>query len=135
MKQAKKPRGKKVIYDVTEENYRGQLARGIAPEYALKPGRHVFKRGGYLERHPEIPPRTGSKKVSVTMRFDPDVLEHFKRRASESGSAGYQTLINEVLRGAMEREKSAAVPAPLDALINNEQFIAAVAAKVARKRT
>ncbi|HEX8852714.1 MAG TPA: hypothetical protein VF754_04465 [Pyrinomonadaceae bacterium] len=46
--------GENVIIEITEEDYRRDLAAGIAEEEALKPGRYKMKRGGFLARHPEL---------------------------------------------------------------------------------
>jgi len=40
------------------------------------------------------------RKVQKTLRLDADVVEYFQRRAREE-LRGYQTLINEALRGVM----------------------------------
>jgi uncharacterized protein (DUF4415 family) len=42
-------------------------------------------------------------KVRITIRLDPDIVEHFMTKADESGGAvGYQTLINEALRRSID---------------------------------
>ena len=46
--------GVNVTIEVSEEDYQADLAAGIDEEDTLKPGRYVFKRGGFLERHPEF---------------------------------------------------------------------------------
>jgi uncharacterized protein (DUF4415 family) len=85
-------------------------------------------RGKYAQRDPNIP------KTKIMVWLDNDVLEYFKRRAESPDAPPYQTVINNELRAVMEREKkSEAVRVPFEALINNEQFIAAVAAKVTQK--
>ena len=56
------------------------------------------KRGRVLNPEPEP---TG--KVKITIRLDQDIVDHFMARADESGGAvGYQTLINETLRKAID---------------------------------
>ena len=40
-----------IIIDVTEEEYLAELASGLQEDEVLKPGRHRFKRGGFLARH------------------------------------------------------------------------------------
>ena len=52
--------GETVIIEVSEENYQRDLAAGLDEEEILKPGRHKFKRGGFLARHPELKPRKKS---------------------------------------------------------------------------
>jgi hypothetical protein len=49
--------GETVIIEVSEENYQRDLAAGLDEDEILKPGRHKFKRGGFLARHPELKPR------------------------------------------------------------------------------
>ena len=55
-------------------------------------------------RGPVIPP--DPSKVRITIRLDPEVIDHFKEEVSEAGGGNYQTLINRVLRDYVEgREK------------------------------
>jgi len=46
--------GVNVIIEVSEEDYKADLAAGIDEEATMKPGRYKFKRGGFLARHPEL---------------------------------------------------------------------------------
>jgi hypothetical protein len=46
--------GENVTIEISEEDYRRDLAAGIAEEETLKPGRYKMKRGGFLARHPEL---------------------------------------------------------------------------------
>ena len=46
--------GVNVIIEVSEEDYKADLAAGIDEEATMKTGRYKFKRGGFLERHPEL---------------------------------------------------------------------------------
>ena len=41
-------------------------------------------------------------KTRITIRIDEDVLEWFREQAHDAGGASYQTMINDVLRKAME---------------------------------
>jgi uncharacterized protein (DUF4415 family) len=66
-------------------------------------------------------------KVRVTLELDANILEHFKARAANKDASAYQTQINQTLRASIEDEH-------FKTLINNEEFIAAVAAKVATKK-
>jgi len=52
--------GVNVTIEVSEEDYRADLAAGIDEDATMKPGRYVFKRGALLKRHPELKLRTGS---------------------------------------------------------------------------
>lgn len=66
-------------------------------------------------------------KVRVTLELDADILEHFKSRAANQDASAYQAQINQALRASIEGEH-------FKTLVNNEEFIAAVAAKVATKK-
>ncbi len=46
--------GENVTIEVSEEDYRRDVAAGVAEEETLKPGRYKLKRGGFLKRHPEL---------------------------------------------------------------------------------
>lgn len=46
--------GENVTIEVSEEDYKADLAAGIDEEDTLKPGRYKMKRGGFLARHPEL---------------------------------------------------------------------------------
>src|SRR6266480_1754996 len=59
-------------------------------------------------------------KVRVTMYLDADILEYFKKRASEAHAARYQTQINNELRAVMEGLDAARQFADL---VNNDRFI------------
>ncbi len=43
-------------------------------------------------------------KTRITIMLDDDVLEHFRSKAEEEGT-GYQTMINSVLRTALDQPK------------------------------
>jgi uncharacterized protein (DUF4415 family) len=42
--------------------------------------------------------KTDPNKVSITIRLDADIIEHFKDRVHAMGGGNYQTLINDALR-------------------------------------
>lgn len=46
--------GENVTIEISEEDYRRDLEAGIETDAMLKPGRYKMKRGGFLERHPEL---------------------------------------------------------------------------------
>ena len=46
--------GENVTIEVSEEDYRRELAAGVGQESLLKPGRYRVRRGGFLARHPEL---------------------------------------------------------------------------------
>src|SRR6266478_6429235 len=90
---------------------------------------HSFKnpvRGKYAQRA-----KSEGSKVRITMYLDMDIYNYFQKRAERANAAGYQTQINEELRLAMERDKTG--KSAFSDLINNREFIAAVAAEVRRE--
>ena len=48
------PAPEEVELVVTQEDYEEGLKRGWNDDDMLKPGRHKFRRGGFLARHPEL---------------------------------------------------------------------------------
>jgi hypothetical protein len=46
--------GANVTIEVSEEDYQADLAAGCDEDETMKPGLYVFKRGGFLARHPEL---------------------------------------------------------------------------------
>jgi uncharacterized protein (DUF4415 family) len=89
-----------ITINVTEEEYHRDLARGLHEDEAMKPGRHKFKRGGFLRRHgvDATPP-----KIRISVDVDQDIVDYFKKRASDADS--YKHEFNEILRGLIEAEK------------------------------
>lgn len=100
MKGKNKSKGFEV--EITQAEHKQMIAEGADPEYALKPGKHRFRRGGFLERHPDFDPKRVETKVRVTMYLDADIVEYFKRRATQPDAAPYQTQINSALRQVIE---------------------------------
>jgi hypothetical protein len=49
-----KTKAEEVVLEVTQEDYEEGLKRGWTDDDMLKPGRYKLKRGGFLERHPEL---------------------------------------------------------------------------------
>ena len=95
-----------VIVDVTYEEYEANLAAGLLEDEILKPGRHTFRRGGFLARHNLGPDEVASTaKVRVWLNLDVDVVDYFKQRAAQPQAAPYETQINDALRNIMNREK------------------------------
>jgi uncharacterized protein (DUF4415 family) len=127
-------KAREIIVDVTEKEYRADLARGLQVDEVLQPGRHKFKRGGFLIRHGLKSEQTpGPVKVRISINLDLDVLTYFKRRAAQPNAAPYQTQINNALRAVMEGEQkavSASLPSHAEALLADRRFIEAVAKRV-----
>jgi hypothetical protein len=46
--------GLNVTIEIAEEDYLADLAAGCDEDETMKPGGYVFRRGGFLERHPEM---------------------------------------------------------------------------------
>jgi hypothetical protein len=46
--------GVNVTIEISEEDYLADLAAGCDEDETMKPGRYVFKRGGFLARHPKF---------------------------------------------------------------------------------
>ncbi len=46
--------GVNVTIEISEEDYLADLAAGCDEDETMKPGRYLFKRGGFLARHPEL---------------------------------------------------------------------------------
>jgi uncharacterized protein (DUF4415 family) len=69
------------------------------------------KRGAVLRVPPE--------KTRVTIRLDRDILEWFRQQVDDAGGGNYQTLINEALRGVMNREQES-LEATLRRVIRDE---------------
>lgn len=128
-----------VIIEVTEEQYQEMRAEGIDEDALLKPGKHKFVRGLFKKMHPDYSPQTS--KVRISIYIDADVLAYFRQRAGQKNAAPYQTQINNELRAVMEREiaskpsarravKSSQATADYSALLNDSDFIAAIAERV-----
>jgi len=117
---------KEGFFEVTEADYREQLAEGIEDEFILKPGRYKFFRG----RHPNFKPgdlEPRNTTVTLTQPLALDVFKYFERRAAELNLDSCQTLINDTLRAVMERETANQASSKL---LENEDFIKAVAERV-----
>ena len=132
MKNATK--AKAIIVEVTEAEYRRELANGLREDEVLKPGRHKFKRGGFLARHGIKPDQAASQvRVRVSLDLDLDVLNYFKQRAASPNAASYQAQINNTLREVMEKDVasgSTSFVTQTEALLADRRFIEAVAKQV-----
>jgi uncharacterized protein (DUF4415 family) len=96
-----------------------ESSNDLIPEHRFKDG----VRGKYNQRK-----RGEPSKVRITMYLDLDVYNYFQQRAAAPHAAPYQTQINAELRRIMEEEHHAG--GDYAALLDDEQFIAAVAARV-----
>jgi hypothetical protein len=119
--------------EITEEEYLEDLASGLSEDEVLKPGRHKYIRGGFLKRHPNFDPAKVKTTIYIRLGLDQEVLEYFKQLARETSADSYETPIKQVLREAMERGKQKEAATSLsqqEALLDNPQFIKAVAERV-----
>ncbi len=127
-----KKRAKDVVLEYTEQDYQEQLAMGVSPGEAIKPGKYKGRRGGFLERHPEFKAEVKqanvlkkAAKVRVNIMLDEDIIEFFKAQSQSPNAAKYQTQINNVLRkfidGAITDQED---------LLKNRDFIKQVAVEV-----
>ncbi len=119
--------------EISEEEYLEDLASGLSEDEVLKPGRHKYIRGGFLKRHPNFDPAKVKTTIYIRLGLDQEVLEYFKQLARETSADSYETPIKQVLREAMERGKQKEAAASLsqqEALLDNPQFIKAVAERV-----
>src|SRR5207244_1327401 len=94
-----------VVIEVSEDDYRSEVNSGVNEEHALKPGRHVFRRGGFKARHSSFDSRGAAVKVQVSIHLDRDIVDHFKKRAKSTDAAKYETEINNALRSLIDAEK------------------------------
>lgn len=67
------------------------------PEMALDLSRAVIKRGGKVVGRPKL---GDAKRVPISIKVAPDVLEHFR-----AGGPGWQTRMNEVLERAARKRR------------------------------
>ena len=119
-----KPR--EYVLETTQEDYDRMKAEGIDEDAIPSIGKHIFRR-----RTRKIESRNA--KIKMTMFIDGDVLQHFKKRATNPNAAPYQTQINQELRAAMERdlaEEAENLDAVIEKLANNPKFINAVSERL-----
>jgi BrnA antitoxin of type II toxin-antitoxin system len=76
-----------------------------------------------------------TQKVQITIKIDADILEFFKKRASQANAAPYQTQINQELRLIMEsggkaKVKSKKVKIDTKKLLADKKFIKALTEEI-----
>jgi len=129
-KKTPKRKSKDVSMIVTQKDYEREMRAGLKPDETFRPGIYRGRRGGFLERHPEILSGKTETKIGIYIKLDRDVLQFFKEQAKKPNAAPYQTQINNALRTFIERKRE---PQDFSELIDNETFIDAVAKRVRRK--
>jgi len=68
-----------IIVDVTEEEYKSDLAHGLHEDEVMKAGRHKFIRGGFLTRHGIT---SDPAKIRISVDIDINRLNDFKHQTS-----------------------------------------------------
>jgi hypothetical protein len=58
-----------IVVDVTEDEYKEDMRRGLREDEVMKPGTHRFKRGGFLSRH-GITSSPAKVRISVDIDID-----------------------------------------------------------------
>ena len=127
---------KELILEVTQEEYDEAMKKGWTDDDIQKPGKHSFRRTARVAKPEDV--LLSNIKVQITLRVDLDVLEHFKKRASPSNAAPYQTQINAELRKIMEKDLSdekAEINKSIESLTTNKDFIRAVAEQLKELET
>lgn len=124
---------------VSEKAYQRELAAGVEPELAFKPGKHKLVRGGFLKRHKvsadqvrEIV-RSEKARAAISIKVPLDVLEFFKAEAGKTGKP-YQTQINDVLRTHMDAELSGTANDPVIVLRQAARLINTAAGRIRKRR-
>ena len=72
--------GRDVTIEVTEEDYRRQLAAGVPEDEMLPVGRHIARRGGFRERHPNFSLENFEIRITNTKQDAPHSAEKDKEK-------------------------------------------------------
>ena len=94
---------KEIVVDITQEEYEADLALGLSDDEVLKPGRHNFRRGGFLARHGIQPEQSASIKRRLLLKLDLDIFTYLEEQTD--GPQALHAQINNILRKAMEIEQ------------------------------
>jgi uncharacterized protein (DUF4415 family) len=127
---------KELILEVTQAEYDEAMKKGWTDDDIQKPGKHRFRRTTRVAEPEDVSP--SNIKVQITLRVDLDILEYFKKRASASHAAPYQTQINSELRKIMENDSAGEKPEikkSIEELTANKEFIRAVAERLKEMET
>lgn len=92
-----------IIIEVPQEEYEADLATGLNDDEVIGPGRHTFRRGGFLARHGIEPEQEATVQKRVLLNLDLDIFTYFDERADDTHSL--HARINYVLRKVMELEQ------------------------------
>ncbi len=127
---------KELILEVTQAEYDEAMKRGWTDDDIQKPGKHRFRQTTRVAKPEDILP--SNIKVQITLRIDLDILEHFKKRASDAQAAPYQTQINAELRKIMQKDlanENTEIKKNIEELTSNKEFIRAVAEQLKELET
>ena len=125
---------------VTPKDYERELGRDVEPEFAFKPGKHRFVRGGFLKRHNLSPEQVRDMaqpenvRAAISIKIPVEVLEFFKAESAKTGRP-YQTQINDALRAFVDAHLTETDSDPVSALRRATQLINTVAAQIKKKRS
>jgi hypothetical protein len=125
---------------VTPKDYQRELAAGVEPQFAFKPGKHRFVRGGFLKRHNLSPEQVRemaqpeSVRTAISIKVPVEVLEFFRAESERSGRP-YQTQINDVLRAYVDAHLAENESDPVAALRRAAQLINDVAGQIKKRRS
>ena len=129
-----------VTMTVTKKDYQRELAAGVEPEFAFKPGKHKFVRGGFLKRHnlsaehAQEMARPENIRAAISIKVPLDVLEFFKAESEHNGRP-YQTQINDVLRAHVDAQLAEKENDPVAALRRATQLINTAAGQIKKKHS
>ncbi len=113
---------KDLIYTVSEDEHRRELAKGVNEDESLKPGKYVVRRSRFVHK-------TKNSKSKISLYVDDDILNYFRTRAEKPDAAPYQTQINNELRRVMEND-IAGVKSVENDILNDEEFLRALKSKL-----
>lgn len=122
------------MIEVTKEQLEKQVAEGLLEDEVLSVGKHIFKRGGFRERHPNFKPKESKMRINICL--DAEIVHHFRQRAESPHSAPYQTQINSELRAIMERDRAqekTEIDATAKKLLEDDDFLKALSEKLKEK--
>lgn len=114
---------KDLTYTVTEEKYQENLKKGWDDDDMPRPGTYQIGRARHINKKPR-------EKQKVTINIDSDILEFYKKRAAQAGNPPYQTQINNELRRAMEKAEQPENEYVTVAMLENPDFLRALAANI-----
>ena len=70
----RKNKSEHIVVDVTDEEYRSDIACGLETDEVLLPGQHKFRRGGFLRRHGLVSAQIPAPvKISIFVGADTDI--------------------------------------------------------------